>query len=42
MRLTYSQVYSYENKYNLIGGNALNKLKKNNLTFFHEIISLFS
>ena len=28
MRLTYSEVYSYENKYNLIGGNALNNLKK--------------
>ena len=28
MRLTYSCVYSYENKYNLIGGNALNNLKK--------------
>ena len=28
MQLTYSHVYSYENKYNLIGGNALNNLKK--------------
>ena len=28
MRLTYSQVYSYENKYNPIGGNASNNLKK--------------
>ena len=42
MRLTYSEVYSYENKYNLIGGNALNNLKKNDLTIFHEIIHLFS
>ena len=38
MRLTYSHVYSYENKYNPIGGNALNNLKKNNLTISHEII----
>ena len=29
MRLTYAHVYSYENKYNLIGGKALNNLKKN-------------
>ena len=28
MRLTYSHVYSYENKYNLIGRNASNNLKK--------------
>ena len=28
MRLTYSHVQSYEKKYNLIGGNALNNLKK--------------
>ena len=45
MRLTYSEVYSYENKCNLIGGNALNNLKKkkkNDLTIFHEIIHLFS
>ena len=42
MRLTYSRVYSYENKYNLIGGNASNKLKKINLTTFREIIRLFS
>ena len=28
MRLTYSHVYFYENKYNLIGGKALNNLKK--------------
>ena len=33
MRLTYSHVYSYENKYNLIGGNALNNLKKKILQF---------
>ena len=46
MRLTYSEVYSYENKFNLIGGNALNNLKKkkkkNDLTIFHEILHLFS
>ena len=42
MRLTYSHIYSYENKFNLIGGNALNNLKKNNLTIFREIIRLFS
>ena len=29
MRLTYSHVYSYENKYNPIGGNASINLKKN-------------
>ena len=29
MRLTYSHVYSYQNKYNLISGNASNNLKKN-------------
>ena len=28
MRLTYSHVYSYANKYNPIGGNASNNLKK--------------
>ena len=28
MRLTYSRIYSYENKYNPIGGNASNNLKK--------------
>ena len=42
MRLTNSHVYSYENKYNLTGENALNNLKKINLTIFHEIIRLFS
>ena len=42
MRLTNYHVYSYENKYNLIGENALNNLKKINLTIFHEIIRLFS
>ena len=41
MRLTYSHEYSYESKYNLIGGNALNNLKKINLTTFREIIRLF-
>ena len=41
MRLTYSHVYSYENEYNLINGNALNNLKKKkNLTIFREIIHL--
>ena len=34
MRLTYSHVYSYENKYNLIGENASNNLKKNLLQLF--------
>ena len=28
MRLTDSHVYSYKNKYNLIGGNASNNFKK--------------
>ena len=43
MRLTYSHVYSYENKYNPIGGNASNDLKKKiNLVTFGEIICLFS
>ena len=42
MRLTCSHVYSYDNKYNLTCGNALNNLKKINLKIFHEIISLFS
>ena len=42
MRLTYSRVSSYEKKYNLIDRNALNNLKKKNLTTFHEIIRLFS
>ena len=41
MRLTYSHVYSHENQFNLIGGNALNNLKKNNLIIFREIIRLF-
>ena len=41
MRLTYSYVYSYENKYNSIGGNASNNLKKQSYSF-HEIIRLFS
>ena len=46
MRLTDSHVYSYKNKYNLIGGNASNnfkkKEKKKDLTNFREIIHLFS
>ena len=33
MRLTYSHLYSYENKYNPIGGNASNNLKKIILQF---------
>ena len=33
MRLTYSYVYSYENKYNSIGGNGSNNLKKTILQF---------
>ena len=41
MRLTYSHVYSYENKYNPIGGNAHLK-KKINLGTFREIIHFFS
>ena len=41
MRLTYSHVYSYENKYNPVGGNTSQK-KKINLAFFREIICLFS
>ena len=42
MKLTYSFVYSYDNKYNPIGGNTSTNLKKNNLTTFREIIRLFS
>ena len=42
MRLTYSHVYSYENKYNVTGGNPLNNLKKKiDLTIFQDIISSF-
>ena len=41
-RLTYSHVYSYKNKYNPIGGNASNNLKKINVTTFRQIICLFS
>ena len=37
MRLTYSHIYSYENKLNLIGGNALNNLNKNDLTISLEL-----
>ena len=43
MRLTYSHVYSDENKHNPIGGNASDNLKKkNNLATFREIIRLLS
>ena len=42
MRLRYSHICSYENKFNLIGGNALDNFKKYNLTIFLEIIRLFS
>ena len=41
MRLTYSNVYSYENKYNPVGGNVSNSLSKINRTIFREIICLF-
>ena len=41
MRLTYSHVYSFENKYNPIGGNVSNNLNKIYLTIFREIICLF-
>ena len=50
MRLIYSHVYSYENKYNPIDGNALNNLKKTkkkkqkktNLQFFMRLFSQYS
>ena len=42
MRLTYSHIYSYENKYNPIGGNASNDLKKKKMSTSREIIRLFS
>ena len=43
MTLIYSDVYSYKNKYNPIGGNASNNLKKKiNLKTFCEIVCLFS
>ena len=42
MRLTYSHIYSYENKYNPIGGNASNDLKKKKMLTSLEIIRLFS
>ena len=38
MRLTFSHIYSYESKCNLISGNVLNSTHKNNLKFFCEII----
>ena len=34
MRLTYSHVYSHENKYNLIVGNAFNNPPQKILQFF--------
>ena len=34
MRLTYPHIYSYENKYNYIGGKAANNLKKIILQLF--------
>ena len=42
MKLTYSHVYSYENKYNINDENASKNLKKINLTIFDENIRLFS
>ena len=42
MRLTYSHVYSYENKYNLIGGNALNNLKKKKILQFSMRLFTYS
>ena len=42
MRWAYSHVYSYENKYNSIGGNASNNLKKINATTSPVITRLFS
>ena len=41
IRLTYSHVYSYENKYNPIGGDTWNNLKKIVSTNFRDIIRLF-
>ena len=42
MRLNYSHVYSYENKYNLIGANTLNNLKNKkksyNFSWDHSFI----
>ena len=34
MRLTYSHIYSYENKHNSVGGSASNNLKKVILKLF--------
>ena len=49
MRLTYSHVYPYENKYNPIGENALNNLKKKiilqfsmRLLVYQKVLILFS
>ena len=38
MTLTYSHVYSYENKHNPIGRNALNDLKKLTLQLFVRLL----
>ena len=39
MRLTYSDVYSFENKYNAIGGNpSINLKKKINLQLFVRLL----
>ena len=40
MRLTYSDIYSHENKYNFIGGSALNNLKKTFSQYSHKIIEI--
>ena len=42
MRLTYSHVYSYENKYNVTGGNPLNNLNKKLTLQFSMILLVHS
>ena len=42
MRLTYSHVYSYENKYNVTGGNPLNNLNKKLILQFSMILLVHS
>ena len=37
MALSYFHVYSYENKFDLTGGNALNNLKENLLSDYSLI-----